>query len=301
MDEENKTEEKKEASSIERLRTYKSDVAETLKKKKQSLARLVIAEQKRREEAPTQTLPVEEKKKFFTAKTFAIVFGSLFLAAASGTIALLFLLDGRDEPTETPRIQTWSPIFTEVKKFLPLEVLDENEIRNAVTTLKRATLIPLNGALHIVFTKRIQTPEGLRETLVTTKELLSSLPNNPPDRLLRTLDDFFFFGFYSFRTTEPLLILRNRFYDGAFLGMLEWEKFLATDLSPLFLTDISQGITTFEDLVVRNIDTRVLKNAAGDVVLLYSFVDRETIVITTKTDTFGEIVTRLKTPRPVTR
>jgi hypothetical protein len=49
----------------------------------------------------------------------------------------------------------------------------------------------------------------------------------------------------------------------------------------------------FEDMVYKNIDTRVLKNQDGKVLIVYSFVSRDTLVITTKLETLGEIMNRL--------
>ena len=99
----------------------------------------------------------------------------------------------------------------------------------------------------------------------------------------------------------PFLILTNRFYDGAFLGMLEWERFILNDLAPLFLIRSTQREQSFEDAVIKNIDVRFLRNTKGEVILLYSFIDRQTIVITTDADTFAEVVERIRTPRPITR
>lgn len=49
---------------------------------------------------------------------------------------------------------------------------------------------------------------------------------------------------------------------------------------------------TFEDKIIRSKDTRVLKNSAGNTVLLYSFLDQKNLVITTNEKTFEEILNR---------
>ena len=77
--------------------------------------------------------------------------------------------------------------------------------------------------------------------------------------------------------------------------MLESEKYIKEDLSQLFAekntkTTLTQIATTtseiktfmFNDLVLKNKDTRILKNKEGEMTLMYSFVDKNTIIITTQ-------------------
>ena len=73
--------------------------------------------------------------------------------------------------------------------------------------------------------------------------------------------------------------------------MLEWEPFMAQDLSPFFDGAGLRG--TFEDVLVQNKDARVLKDSAGNVRLLYAFPNTETLLITTNQSTFLEVFGRL--------
>jgi hypothetical protein len=49
----------------------------------------------------------------------------------------------------------------------------------------------------------------------------------------------------------------------------------------------------FEDEVVKNKDIRVLKDSTNTTVLLYSFINKETLIITTNEQTFNEVYDRL--------
>lgn len=53
----------------------------------------------------------------------------------------------------------------------------------------------------------------------------------------------------------------------------------------------------FEDARFRNKEVRVLRNDAGEIVLLYSFLSRDTLVITTNEFTLKEVLTRLTSKR----
>jgi UDP-N-acetylglucosamine transferase subunit ALG13 len=53
------------------------------------------------------------------------------------------------------------------------------------------------------------------------------------------------------------------------------------------------------DKIVENHDARVIQNNTGDVSLLWTFIDRNTLIITTNDATLREIISRLQTA-PVT-
>ena len=53
----------------------------------------------------------------------------------------------------------------------------------------------------------------------------------------------------------------------------------------------------FKDKVIRNVDTRVLVDARGKILLLYAFPDQKTLIITTNENTLTEIISRINTAR----
>ncbi len=294
-------EKKKQDTFIKRLRTYKYDISEALKQQKQSFTGMVIAEKKRQEKSGEES--TEQTRKIFTPKTISIGLGILLVALAIGISASMLLRAKTSEQATLPPLILQSPISLENHKTIPVERFNENEIRGKIETLKQEENIPIDSILGITFTKTIETLDGEQTALLGISELFSILGHGTPQQLIRTFDEPFLFGFHAFRKTEPFLILTNRFYDGAFLGMLKWEPFILSDLSPMFLlerTDFSRT-QLFEDVVIRNNDVRILKNVDNKAMLLYSFVDRNTIVITTNIDAFEEIVTRLKTPQKMLR
>ena len=85
---------------------------------------------------------------------------------------------------------------------------------------------------------------------------------------------------------------------------------MAADLGPLFTRTPSPTINTattpaatststatpasltFADKIVENRDARVITNQVGDILLLWTFLDHGTILITTNDATLREIVSR---------
>jgi hypothetical protein len=51
--------------------------------------------------------------------------------------------------------------------------------------------------------------------------------------------------------------------------------------------------TAFKDRVVENRDARVIENAEGTILLLWTFLDRRTILITTNEATLREVISRM--------
>jgi len=77
-------------------------------------------------------------------------------------------------------------------------------------------------------------------------------------------------------------------------GLLAWEKDIYKDLSPLLEKASSDEPVEvkqkFIDGSLGGIDVRVLKNEDGDEKLIYGFVDKNTVVITTTSFAFGELL-----------
>jgi hypothetical protein len=94
-------------------------------------------------------------------------------------------------------------------------------------------------------------------------------------------------------------------YERAFAAMLEWERTINTDLSPIFapvpMQTISQsGVVVeraFEDSIIRNFDVRMLKDESGNVQLYYSFPTRDILIIAESPYSFPEILARLRADR----
>ncbi len=89
------------------------------------------------------------------------------------------------------------------------------------------------------------------------------------------------------------MVFKTSSYETSFAGMLKWEETLQQDLTPFLHASTTPGTTTFQDVVIRNKDVRVLKDTTGKAAILYSFPSKDTLVITTDEETFKEIIGRL--------
>ena len=128
-------------------------------------------------------------------------------------------------------------------------------------------------------------------------DLLSRISDNIPNRLIRSLRPEFMFGAFISEKNIPFIILKTNSFENSFASMLDWEKTIFSDLAPLFGSDSNENIIngTFNDVIVKNKDTRILRGESGEISIMYSFTDENTIIITTNKDVFFEIFRRIST------
>lgn len=134
-------------------------------------------------------------------------------------------------------------------------------------------------------------------------EILSVIDPRAPGTFTRAVTAINF-GIY--RKREPFMILRLTSFDTALGGMLAWEESMSADLSPLFGAPVAgtfdpQARTAtqirepyFDDALVGNYDARLLLDETQKERLIYAFVNRNTVVITTNRDALLSLAALIK-------
>lgn len=133
---------------------------------------------------------------------------------------------------------------------------------------------------------------------IGTEGVLALMDLRAPGGFTRTITNI---GFGAYRGSEPFIVLKVSSFDTALGGILEWEDSMSADLAPLFGTPV---LATFDptartatqtrapffvDVVHANRDMRVLRDEAGDERIVYSFLDRSTILISTDRTVIEEV------------
>ncbi len=292
------------------LHTYKSDIEETVRSKHVSLADIAAAQARRREEAPLTPQETVEKR---TRTTKYIIIGVVFLVAALGImIATIFFSAQKSAVTATAPA---SYIYVDDTQVMPIATLaTRDSLMQTLETAREGTHLALGliERLYPVVTPEATTSSATAQPQAeTTQELFSTLALGAPDTLARALLPNFVLGVHVFDGNQPFLIFKTDSYEQVFAGMLTWETSMQSDLSPLFDrtptahiagsgSTAAQAVsapqllsTPFIDRVVENHDARVIQNSSGDILLLWTFIDRNTLVITTNEYTLREIISRL--------
>lgn len=281
-----------EISSLPTLRTYKKDVAGTIKGQKTSLVRMVLEEQKGRAKRELNELPQSRKN------LPLIFFSVIFFLLAIGVVYYAFFRTV-DTSTVFTKLNTVPLIGTEYNKEVLVTGKSEKDISDEISRDLNTTDLKLDTVEYVYFTEKntVTTDAGITEVknILDITKLFDILHIKIPTNFLRSLKNDYMFGFHNFSKNQPFLVLKTDYYDSAFAGMLEWEQMMLTDLYPLFgvtVTDDMNG-RTWSDFVVKNKDTRELKNFNGETILAYMFKDGNTLIISTSENTLFEVARRL--------
>jgi hypothetical protein len=147
----------------------------------------------------------------------------------------------------------------------------------------------------------VTTGASTTKRLVTASEFVTLAGFRMPDMITRTLTNNFLVGMYSLGENSPFVIFKTSSFENTYAGMIAWEKYLEKDFTLLFKLNGTDVGAKFEDKVVVNKDTRILRDAEGKTTFLYAILDKDTIVITVNENAFKEIVSRLNKEKGLKR
>jgi hypothetical protein len=286
------------------IRTYKSDMEETIRSQHISSLNIAVAENNKMIRKMTDEVAQEEVKAEKNYKIFIIII--ILVVAGILTFAIPYFLVKNQTtiPTEDPTLVS-SLIVSDTTEKINIDELNKDRIAKTLGERVGQISIVLGSIRQFYMTEGsgVQTSEAPAK-VITAKRFLELIKARAPEGMLRTLKDPFMFGMHSFNGNQKFLILKVGSYETTFAGMLAWENALWYDFSELFGLKtanevdsagrpiLGEEVKRFQDVVIKNKDTRVIKDKDGEIIFLYSVVDKSTVVLTTSPDTFKEIMNR---------
>ena len=288
------------APKLSAIRTFRGDISGGVQSGNVSMTNIALAEAARKRAAQASA---PEPTPSRSRRWVVIALGVAGFALVGAAILAVIGLMSTDEPVTQSTGLTAPPsiIFTE-----EAVLIDTNSIADAPGLHKRIaqeiSAPPIKNGRVVSLNFTVGT--GADTRILTAQEFFAVMAPTMPSNLLRSLDESFLFGIYFHEKNEPFIILEPDSYENAFAGMLKWEASLAQEILPLFNRKSELSNTrnlNWADKVIRNIDARVEKDANGTVTLVYSFINRNTLVIASSEVGFLEALTRFHTPKPVTR
>ncbi len=291
-------------SFIKTVRTYQSDVVKTMKEQKTSLTKMVIAEKKKQKGAGGKIKKTEKRS---TKKTILIISTVISIVVVGGLTGFYFLSEKQPEvPPTVTQLKIPTFIFPNYVREIFLTKLKRNQIIEAFESEKNTISIPLGSIIQLYLTKEDQTKQFMIEEtegnklLITTEVFFNTIEAKTPSSLTRSLGSDFMFGYHSSLGNNPFLLFNVKSYNNVFSGMLEWEKTMLKDLSPVFSkdgSDITLERKDFQDIIIRNKDVRAILGSGGEIEFAYAFPDKETLVIINNETTFQELLRRITNAR----
>jgi len=284
---------------IKPLRTLRGDIEEVVKEGKTSAVKIAAAETRRatgaEETVSNFTAPRSPRWDFgevgrkWPIKNILIgAAGAILIAGGGAGLYFIYQKTNAPKPT-TITVKRQTIINIEAEKVLDINNFDRPKIIAAINAEKISLPKNLSMVTNINFIKK--TGATTTEAVVAG-DFLKQLQIQAGTPFIRALEPDFVFGFHNIGQPEPFLILKTNAYDFAYNGMLRWENYIAADLGPIFLATTT--VSFFEDKIIYNKDTRVLRGNDGVIHLLYSFNDKNTIIVATNETTFKNLIVRLR-------
>jgi len=298
-----------EKPRVTSVHTLKDDLQSVVEEKKLSLVQIAALEQdKHSHDATYEATSIQHnEQRSRILRTFALGLGLLMLGGI--VLVSVFTIMNERGSSAGERVRAEALLFSEQVIPFSIQKLSSTELKRLLKDARDSSGLTLGAITQLVPTLEESQPETNTtiERDATVQEFFSALALRAPDQLTRALTGEFFFGIHTVDEQSPILIARVSSYERAFAGMLEWERSMNADLSPIFTgvpalirkPDGSLSERVFKDVVMRNFDARVLEDDAREIQLYYSFPSREILIIAESPYSFPEILSRLRAERKI--
>lgn len=284
------------------IRTYQSDAQEAIKMEHMSSVSMAVAQQRKKLKDQTISPSVRAPT---NARLFLIV-SLFFMFAGAGVFGFLYVKQRNNTVSQSNSIKAPSLIMADSNVEFNLNGNNQNNAAKSLSEIINNASIKLNSIQNIYITENFSKEGKVLQKTVDSMKFLSLIGAKMPDSLLRSLTPEYMLGIHSWNSNQPFIILKTDSYENAFAGMLSWEKSMADELGDIFSLDrqdrgeeitnteqILNDQKDFEDILIKNKNARALRNRVGDIYLIYSLPNKDTIIITTNTATVAELFDRI--------
>lgn len=277
-------------SIVKPLRTYERDIAETIRNKNESVASINLAAQKKQIETGEKK-PTKEKVEKVAGKSLTLIISFIMILSGLVFAFWLFYFFSMRQPTPTT-VATPSIITTDEKEILEVSSISAETLLERINGIYRGQF----GTSRLIDIE-IKESSIMESRKISAERFFGIIAPGAPTSLARALGPDFVFGFKNSEPKEFFILTKVSSFNNSFDGMLRWERSMKNDLEKIFpmpelIFSVNEPSRNFEDLIIRNKDTRVLKDDFGNITLVYSFLDQENLLITTSESIFSEVLNR---------
>ncbi len=299
---------------LKTLRTYQGDVEETIHMNNESLISIATAEQKAKEKDPGagargyESFPEKKENILLTYGVLPLVGLILIVVGGGAVVGAYYYIHAKNEPivvnTEKVLIQY------STKKDVPIGTVSVRKtVEETFAGLTNDASVP-GTVTYTNFTQN--------NTSISSATLFGAIGPSAPDTLLRSLSVTYMSGMFAADGTgntgrnTPFFIFASDSFGDTYAGMLAWEPTMSDNLAPFFggaqgnpstLSGLASTTIPSEpvwsDESFNNHDVRILRNAQGNIVLLYGFIDKNILIITDSEQAFESLVNKYVNARLV--
>lgn len=317
---------------IPTLRTYKNDIQNVVKTDDISSTRILLEEQRRK--TGETALKEEQSISSGRNKNLLILGLVLILLAGGTLGIIWFYPKIQPKNDTIIKIERPAFFEADGQTLIPTELRTKRSVlsdfnRMLVSAIPEKTIEEIIFSEQTI--EETETGEISRPQPITTSQFLELVESRASDTLIRSLQTQFMIGLHETKKVNPFILFKIQDFDNAYPEMLRWESTLSRDLQPIFFTNITPEIlsrprietttvpdtsatssattsapvtrtaddiefdpTIFKDRVILNTDARAIIDDSGNIVLFYTFINNDHLVITNSAETLAEIIRRLK-------
>ena len=269
------------------IRTYPDDIAQIVGKQKESAISISVkqTEKKQKEEKlEEENKPGVVRKTSKPVPKSVLTFMSIFFVV--GGLIVLGYFWWQSRPMDDERIIIDTLLIADEETEQSIENMSKADFENFVGAQKNISRE--DGVVtHLKFSDKTL---GIKGT-ASAEAVLKLLDSRAPSALVRSMSGDNMFGLIQVQGESiPFWIIEIDSFQNAFDGILDWEDFIQEDLVPIFSDREQTTDPIFIDVVSRNKDIRVLRNTAGEELLVHTFLDKNTLLITEKELAFKELL-----------
>ena len=144
-------------------------------------------------------------------------------------------------------------LYTEQSVQIDISNKNRSSIYNDIYNKGLLSSIPKGLVESVYFTYL----EGSTTKQINASTLLDIIAPSAPDTLKSNISNNYVFGYYSYESNEPFIILKAANYDSVFAGMLEWEKSMYADIGSI----VFKKDSLVSDTQVSNSDNSTSSNS----------------------------------------
>jgi len=212
------------------VHTFKDDMQSEASKGNFSIGKIMMANSKKAHDGSNSSTNLGEKKSH-AAPIITLIIICVLIVGAFSYVGLKSAktpeeIAALNNPTQ---IVSGGILYSEQSLQIDLTNKNRTGLYNELNTEISTAKIPVGKIKSIVFTYQA----GSSTLPILASDFMKIVGASAPDILLRNIKDQYVFGYYSYNSNEPFIILRAANYDSVFAGMLEWEKSIYADLGDL--------------------------------------------------------------------
>ncbi len=287
---------KQKNNYLKPLKTLSSETIRAIKDEGLSSSKIAINNQ-----SIIKKIPPKEPKKI--GEIIVLVISVIFILASISIVGY-FIITNKSTKNEVIATKN-SILFVDKHIGIDLTGKDSNQINssviNAIKQLDDSK--PKEGAIgNFYFTETIKYLNG-KDTLekqvdITASQFIASSTQGIPSEFSRSLDDKFMLGIFQNGKSSPFFIFKTQYFKSLTDAMLKNESIIISNLYNLTgTTNVTSNIIglPFKDKTVQNTDLRIAKKGDGETVVLYGFIDQNTVLIAENEEVFNKLLGLYKT------